>query len=373
VFRIAWKNILHDRVRMIAALLGIVFAVVLVTFQFGLLGSFLKNASAIVDHSEAPIWLTAPDVANFEFAGILRESLYYQALAVPGVGSVDRLVMLFVRFRKPNGSYEGAQLIGVDLSKAGPIPWSFAAGTREDLRDPETISFDTTDYDKLGRPRVGEYVELNDHRARIAAATSGVRSFIASPFCFTSLENVYRFSRDLKEGEASYLLVTPAPGWEVSAVMANLKRLVGVDVLTAEQLARRSQEYWIFSTGAGFAIGLSTILGLVVGTVIVGQTLYSSTMDRLREFGTLKAIGARNRDLYTVITYQAVIYAIGGYILGVFASLGVARLAEGAGSSVRITGALLTGIFFLTICMCVAASCLSIVRVTKLEPAAVFK
>lgn len=358
---------------MAAALLGIIFAVVLVTFQVGLLSSFLQNASAVVDRSGAPIWITAPNVANFEFAGIIRESLYYQAQAVEGVGKVERLIMTFVRFRKPDGAYEGAQLLGIDFENGTKLPWSFAAGTRDDLKAPETITIDSTDFKKLGEPRLGEYVEIDDLRARLVAMTENARSFIASPFVFTSLENAYRFKDDFPPGSFSYMLVTPAPGYEVDAVVRNLRRLTGVDVLTAKELGQRSQSYWIFSTGAGFAVGLSTLLGLVVGTVIVGQTIYSSTMDRLKEFGTLKAIGAGNRHLYLVITYQALLYAAAGYVLGILASLGVARAAEQAGTAILVTPQLLAGMFILTAVMCIAASFLSILRVISLEPAMVFK
>jgi putative ABC transport system permease protein len=373
LFLIAWKNILHDRVRLIAALLGIIFAVVLVTFQCGLLSSFLRNASAIIDQSQAPIWVTAPDVANFEFSGVLRESLYYQALAVPGVGRVERLIMTFVRIRKPNGSFEGAQLVGCDLATGTRIPWSFAAGSRADLTAPEAITIDTTDLEKLGGPGLGEYVEVNSRRARIAAFTDGVRSFIASPYLFTSLDNAYRYSDNIPTGHVSYLLVTPAPGHQAEAVIQGLQRLTGVDVLTAAELGNRSRIYWIFRTGAGFAIGLSTLLGLVVGTVIVGQTLYSSTVDRLKEFGTLKAIGAANRNLYGIITVQALLYALAGYVLGTGASFLVRDLAAAAGTRILITPLLLALTFVITVVMCILASFLSIVRVTQLEPAMVFK
>ena len=373
MFRIAWKNILHDRVRMFAALLGIVFAVVLVTFQIGLLWGFLKNAAAIIECAAAPLWVTPPSVANFEFPGALRESLYYQALAVPGVGGVERLIMTFVRIRKPDGSFEAAQLIGIDLAADTRLPPVFFRGSREDFRDPEAVSFDLSDYEKLGRPRIGEYVELNRKRARLAAVTQNMRSFIASPYLFTSLENVYRFPRTLPAGQVSYLLVTPATGWGIEDVARNLRRLRGVDVLTSAEFGRRSQAYWVFRTGAGLAIGLSTLLGFVVGTVIVGQTLYSSTMDRLKEFGTLKAIGAENPQLYRIITHQALIYAALGYLLGILASLGVVRLAASAGTYVLITAPLMAGMLFVTVGMCVLASLLSVVRVAKLEPAMVFK
>jgi len=373
MFRIALKNILHDRVRMFAALLGIIFAVVLVTFQIGLFWGFLKNAAAIIDYSGAPLWVTPPSVANFEFPGVLRENLYYQALAVPGVGKVERLIMTFVRIHKPDGSFEAAQLIGIDLSVDTRLPPAFFRGSREDLRDPEAVSFDITDYEKLGRPRIGDYVELNRKRARLAAVTDNMRSFIASPYLFTSLENVYRFRETLPAGHMSYLLVTPAPGWTIEEVARNLRRLGGVDVLTAAEFGRRCQAYWVFRTGAGFAIALSMLLGFVVGTVIVGQTLYSSTMDRLKEFGTLKAIGAGNPQLYRIITHQALIYAAAGYVLGIAGSFGVARLSAAMGTHVIVTAPLVGGMFFVTAGMCIAASILSVVRVAKLEPAMVFK
>jgi putative ABC transport system permease protein len=131
--------------------------------------------------------------------------------------------------------------------------------------------------------------------------------------------------------------------------------------------------YWIFRTGAGFAIGLSTLLGFVVGTVIVGQTIYSSTIDRLKEFGTLKAIGASNGHLYRLIFAQALIYAGAGYVLGMVASAGVARLARHVGSPILVTTALVSGMLLVTVAMCLLASFLSIFRITRLEPAVVFK
>jgi putative ABC transport system permease protein len=159
----------------------------------------------------------------------------------------------------------------------------------------------------------------------------------------------------------------------METLLAGLREIPGIDALRASTLAARSQAYWIFHTGAGFAIGLSTALGFVVGTVIVGQTIYSSTIDRLKEFGTLKAIGAANRDLYRLIFSQALIYAAAGYVLGMGASAGVARLSTTLGSPVTVSPALIAGMLFVTVAMCLLASFLSVARITRLEPAMVFK
>lgn len=373
MLRIAVRNLLHDRMRLAAALTGVAFAVVLVTFQFGLLHRFLRDASAIIDRAGGPIWITSPNVTNFEYGSILGERVYTQALAVPGVARVERIAFVFARLRMPSGSYEGCQLIGLDLAKGSRIPWAFSAGSREDLRQPEAISVDDTDLEKLGRPRLGEYIEIDGTRGRISAITHQHRSFIASPFIFTSLENAYRLSRRLLPGEFTYLVVTPAPGVDMETVLAGLRQIPGIDPLRTRDLAARSQNYWIFRTGAGFAIGFSTLLGFVVGTVIVGQTIYSSTMDRLKEFGTLKAIGASNGDLYRLIFAQALIYAGAGYALGMVASIGVHRLAMEVGSPIHVSPLLVVAMLFVTAAMCIAASFLSIVRITRLEPAMVFK
>ncbi len=371
--RIAVRNLLHDRMRLAAALAGVAFSVVLVTFQVGLLHRFLRDASAIISQAGAPIWITSPKVTNFEYGSILEERIYYQVQAVPNVGRVERLAFNFARLRMPTGAYEGIQIVGVDLSKGPAIPWAFSEGGLEDLRYPEAISLDDTDREKLGWPRLGEYLEINDRRAKVVAFTHEHRSFIASPFVFTSLENAYRFGRRINWGEFTYLLVTPRPEVDLEQVMADLRKIPGIDVLKAGTLAARTQAYWIFRTGAGFAIALSTVLGFIVGTVIVGQTIYSSTMDRLKEFGTLKAIGASNGHLYRLIISQALLYASGGYILGMSAITGVARLSDKLGSPIHVSTPLVTGMLFVTVAMCVLASFLSIVRVTRLEPAMVFK
>jgi putative ABC transport system permease protein len=373
MFLIAIRNLLHDRVRLAAALAGVAFSVVLVVFQVGLLNRFLRDASSLVDRSGAPIWITSPMVTNFEYGSILEERVYYQAMAVSGVAKAERLVFVFGKIRMPTGAYEGIQLVGLDLTKHPAMPWAFAAGSIDDLRDPEAISIDDTDFEKLGRPRLGEYLEINDRRAKVEAITHEHRSFIASPFVFTSLENSYRFSTRVEPGAFTYLLVTPERDADLERVMADLRKIPGVDVLLAKELGDRSRSYWIFHTGAGFAIGLSTLLGFVVGTVIVGQTIYSSTIDRLKEFGTLKAIGAANGHLYRLIIAQALLYAAGGYLLGMAASAGVARLAERVGSPILISPTLVAGMLAVTAGMCILASFMSIARVTKLEPGMVFK
>jgi putative ABC transport system permease protein len=129
----------------------------------------------------------------------------------------------------------------------------------------------------------------------------------------------------------------------------------------------------MFTTGAGVAVLLAAVLGLVVGFVVVAQTIYATTVDHLREYGTLKAMGAPNRYVYKVIVKQAAISALIGYVLGMIVSAFVVHASQSGGAAILLPLPLAVGMFFLTLIMCIGAAMISINKVTRLDPAMVFK
>jgi putative ABC transport system permease protein len=129
----------------------------------------------------------------------------------------------------------------------------------------------------------------------------------------------------------------------------------------------------MFTTGAGVGVLLAALLGLVVGVVVVAQTIYATTVDHIREYGTLKAMGSSNWYLYGVIVNQAVIAALIGYALGMLAGGFVARASEQGGAAILVPGWLVLAMFGLTLAMCIGAAIVSINRITRLDPAMVFK
>jgi putative ABC transport system permease protein len=129
----------------------------------------------------------------------------------------------------------------------------------------------------------------------------------------------------------------------------------------------------MFTTGAGVAVLLAALLGLVVGVVVVAQTIYATTMDHLREYGTLKAMGASNGYLYRVIIQQAVISAVTGYALAMGVSLLVVQGSQHGGAAILLPLPMAVGMLGLTLAMCIGAALVSINKVTRLDPAMVFK
>ena len=151
-----------------------------------------------------------------------------------------------------------------------------------------------------------------------------------------------------------------------------MSNISDVEVLTPAEFRERSRTFWLFGTGAGAALFAGALLGVIVGTVVVAQTLYASTKEHLNEFATLRAMGSSRRYIYKVILWQAVLSAVIGFSIAALVGDAVVRLTAGTALPIVITPELMAGLFLLTLVMCIGSSIAAIVQVTRIEPAMVF-
>jgi putative ABC transport system permease protein len=371
--RLAHRNLLHDKARFAVTLAGIAFAIVLVVVQLGLFIGFTLTTSSVIDHSGADVWICARGVQYFEVGFPLPERKRYLILATPGVVAAAKYIVKFTTWRCPDGAQKNVEIIGFDLESHLGAPWHLTAGSLEGLRAPDSILIDEFYAPELGVSRVGDLAEINGYRARIVGFTSGHRSFTTTPFVFTSLKNALNYTSS-REDEPTFLLVRAGDGTAPQALKARLAQLLpDVDVNTTSEFSAKTRRYWLFTTGAGIALLVAALLGLLVGTAIVGQTIYAITVDHLRDFGILKAIGASDAYVYGVIIEQAVISAVVGYVLGIAASFALMHFSRNAGAMIIAPWQLIASMFFLALVMCIGASVISIHKVTRLDPAMVFK
>ncbi len=370
---LAQRNLLHDKVRLAVTVTGIVFAVVLIVVELGLFVGFTVTTSTVIDHAGADLWVTSTHVPYIEMGVPFSERKLYQVKAVPGVADAEKYIVRFSQWKNADGRQTSVQVVGVNPDQPLGWPWDLVAGSVDDLKTPDSVIIDELYKSKLGVSRAGEVFEINGHRARVVGFTHGIRAFTTSPYVFTSFKNAQDYGR-LDADQTIYILVKAAPGANLEQVRRDiLTRVKDVDVLTSRQFSRMTRTYWMFTTGAGVAVLLAALLGLIVGFVVVAQTIYATTMDHLREFGTLKAMGAPNRYVYQVIIQQAAISAGIGYVLGMIVSVFVVRASEHGGAAILLPWPMAVGIFFLTLLMCVGAALVSINKVTHLDPAMVFK
>jgi putative ABC transport system permease protein len=372
IYRLASRNLLHDRLRFVATVVGIVFSIVLVTVQLGLYLGFGRMVTTMIDHASADLWIMPAGTKCFEDPSLLDERKRFQALSINGVAQAIPVVIGFADWKIPAGGTTPVFVVGSDLRAGGLLPWNVVEGSIEALSIPGAIAVDQSYFERLGINGIGASAEIREHKVEVRAVTKGIRSFTTTPYVFTALDRARAYT-GISPTKATYFLVRLAPGADRESVRQRLKaNLTDVDVLTSAEFRDRSRSFWLFGTGAGAALFAGALLGIIVGTVIVAQTLYSSTKDHLNEFATLRAMGSSSIYIHKVIICQALINAVIGF--GLAAGIGLVVVAATADSALPIvmTPGLTLVLLALTVVMCVLSAIAAIVQVTRIDPAMVF-
>jgi putative ABC transport system permease protein len=376
MWNLARKLLLHDRLRFAVAIAGVSVSVMLVLVQVGLYYGFMDTASSIIDASKADLWVGKKGNESFEFATPFDDRTYYRVASVPGVLHAERLLVSFSQFKLADGGDLGIQVVGIETAPGHhPLltPWNVIAGDPRRLAEPGAIALDRSEYPKLKIDRVGHTTEISGVRAEVVALTSGIRSFTTSPIIFTDLRTARSYMPQLGTDPVTYVLVEVDPGVDVAAVQARINALPHLAAYTTHEMSRRTRTYWSERTGVGAGFFTTAVLGIIVGFVVVGQILYSGTLQYIREYGTLKAMGARNSAVVRVILSQAMISAALGFVVGAPLAMAMRAAMKGANLTVALSPELYTVTAAITAVMCAFAALLSIVKVLRLDPASVFK
>lgn len=411
---IARRNLFEDLPRFLIAQAGITFAVSLITIQAGILQGFTRSTALLIDQSRADLWVASDQMEHLELTEPLPLSTVAQAAQVAGVRRAEALLLGSGRWYSGQGSPDTVRIFGFDPQGQLFVPGTIVAGRIEALTAPYTVLVDRSNSRTLNITSVGQTARIRSLPVTVVGLTQGTQSIAASPFVFASLPtarayatagltsqlncqirngdlhctNVYQPSTSpptvnpdqplapLSETDPiSYVLVQATPDQDLASLSQRLEAaLPGTRVYTRAAMAERTRRYWQNRTGVGFVLGLGAAVGIIVGTVIVGQILYASVTDHLKEFGTLKAMGASNWTLYQVVLEQAVWMAALGYLPGVAICWGVRTWALSTqGILILMTPGTLVGVLFLTVGMCTCSAFFAIQKVTRVDPAIVFK
>jgi len=375
VLGLAFSIILHQPIRYIVALLGISVAAGLAFIQLGLYMGFKQNASILVDNTQADIWVCAQFQENFDFPKILNSRVMEIVKSTRGVQSADPMLIVFSKWKLKTGAEKTVQVVGYDAPNGAGKPWILVGSYLTDLEAPGTITVDATAQRKLDDATIGSVTQIGAVNARVVGITDGIRSFQGNPVIFTDLDNARSFGH-MRPDAVHYILLKLDPGAKVSDVLASLRQ-VGegeyFEAYTGEEFSRKAQDYWLNSTGAGPALAMAAMMGLIVGVVVAGQVLYTSTLEHLKEYGTLKAIGASNVQVSTAIVSQAILGAVPAHFIAGGLLMVAQRFIGGKGVHLALDMNTYWMLGFLTVLVCIAASMLSVWRVTCVEPAEVFK
>ncbi len=370
---LARKNLFHDRLRFAITVAGVAFAVTLVLVQVGLFMGLLDKATVTIRNASADLWVTSRNTPNVDFAHTFPETAALRARSVPGVERADNLIVAFMNIQLPNGATEGSLVYALEDFAPWNLPWSVTAGSPDDLKRGYSVLMDRSAELRYGPFAVGDYREIQGRRFRVAGTTDEAASFTTTPIVFMDYRNAQELQEQLR-GNTTYVLVKLAPGADRAVVQAELaRRLPYNDVFTRDEWAQRSRDYWVKSTGLGMSMGVTVFLGILVGIVIVAQTLYTSAVEHIKEFGTVKAIGGSNLDIYRILGEQALIAAVVGFALGAAFSFVARPIMAGIHLNVLISPGFTAVVFAGTVLMCLGSALFSFRRVAGIDPALVFR
>ncbi len=289
---------------------------VLANVQGGLFLGLIGKASILVDRGQADIWVGYKGMHNVDFPHDIPKRWIDRVRGIEEIENASPMLIGFSEMSLPNGSYEGVVVIGVEREESLGRFWKDAGQLGVELTQDDGIIVDDCDADKLGNPQIGEYREIGGLRSKVIGHSHGILSFLVTPYIFTSLECAARFM-DKDSDRCSYFLVNVKPGVDVNSVCAEInRRLPYGEAFPAAKYAATSIDFWMTRTGIGISFGAATILGLLVGLAMVAQILYAMVLDRISEFATLKALGAREWEIITILLGQATGIAVCGITFG---------------------------------------------------------
>ncbi len=369
---LASRNLFHDRLRFVATLVGIVFSVVLVMIQMGLFLGFGRMVTTMIDHASADFWILPKGAKCFEDPSLLDVKLRDRVATVEGVSSAVPLVIGFSDWRLESGEVTPVFIVGSELRDGSLQPFNVVDGNVQTLTQGANVAVDRSYFDRLGVSGVGSTAEIRGRKVRVVAITDGIRSFATTPYVFVDQKNARTYTGTPRDRASSILVRLKSDADREKALSAIRAQAGEAEVLTSDDFRSRSRSFWLFGTGAGAALFAGALLGVIVGTVIVAQTLYSSTKDHLSEFATLRAMGSSNAYIYSVIIYQALINAVIGFAVAAGIGSIVVQMTAKSALPIVITPWLMAGVFARTVVMCVASGIGAIIRVVRIDPATVF-
>ncbi len=377
MWKIAWCNLVRDKLRFTIAVVGLVFSVVLMAVQVSIFLGAIESSAKLINQCSADLWVVPQNASNADFSTSMPGRRRYHVLGVDGVQHAGRMVVGFGHWRFEDGRQESVIVVGVDTERDWlPIDTGRIRGRTNEgygiiMDDRERWRFGVD-----GKPLpVGTRGEIRGYRVHVAGYVTGMNSFAITPYAFCSYESALDLTR-IGSDKTVFIMVDCADGADLEQVRADiLSRVDDVEVLTRGQFAERSWRYWVFGTGMGYSLVLMAVLALIVGMVVIGQTFVTSVLVKMREFGVLKALGYDNGFVAGVILGQGLIISLLGYVFGCAGAVVVSRIWGEGGTAVvmTMTPRMLLLLLPMTLIICLTSSLIGAWRVFRLAPAEVFR
>ncbi len=374
---VALRMLTGDRAKYLGLIFALAFSTFLLENQTSIFAGIMRRTgSQILDVTDAEVWVMDPATQYFEETKALKDTDLHRIRGVQGLDYAVRLFKGQPIARTARGNFSAAIVLGLDDVTLVGAPPRMVLGSVERLREPNSVILDRAGFHLLfpgEAPDLGRTLEMNDHLVRIVGISEAGAPFASFPVVHARYSEAVDFVGP-ERSQMSFVLARPK-GISPEELTRRITDATGLKARTTDEFRWDCIRYYLKNTGIPVNFSITIAIALIVGLVVSGQTFYLFTVENLKQFGALKAIGVTNRRLLGMILLQAITVGFIGYAMGT----GIAAVFfEYFGTKIATRGLILmwetvVGVGVLMALVVVAASLLSIRRVLVLEPAAVFR
>ncbi len=374
ILRIAFKLLVNDKGKFAALLVGITFAVFLITMMTSMFAGILKRASSTVINIGATIWVMDPAVYTVASSIPIPDYILDAARSIDGVNYAVPLFSGGATVKLRSGVYQAVTVLGLDDTSLFGRPELIEGNIEDIYAENGFIVVKDAEFAKLDDPKLGTEFEINDNSAvvvGIAKVTSG--GLFGIPSLYTTYNRAIQYLPTSRY-TVSYVLIEPKNSDAIPHIKEEISKL-GYEALTKDEFMEKVSTFYKYKTGLGINVLLMTVISFVVGLSISGQTFYTFILENLEKFGALKAMGAKGRELIYMILFQAGFSALTGYGLGIgLASLVIAGAKLKLPSyAAQITYTNLIFAFIMVVIIAGISSYIGVRKVIKIEPFDIFR
>ena len=375
---VALRMLTGDRAKYLGLIFAIAFSTFLLQNQTSIFAGIMRRTgSQIADVTDADVWVMDPATEYFEETKALKDTDLLRVRGVPGVDYAVRLFKGQPVARTPEGNFSATVVLGLDDATLIGAPRKMVMGSWENLREPHSVVVDRAGYMLLfpGEPlELNRTLEMNDNLVRIAGISEASASFTSFPIIHARYSAAVNFL-GRERSQMAFVLARGQPGVSAEELARRISEATGLRARTQNQFHWDCVNYYLKHTGIPVNFGITITIAIVIGLVVSGQTFYLFTVENLKQFGALKAIGVTNARLMGMILLQALTAGFIGYAFGtgmaaVFFEIFSQKIAT---RGIVLMWQNVVGVGVLMFLVVIAASLLSIRRVLVLEPATVFR
>ena len=384
---IAIKMLFGDTAKFYGILLGLSFATLLIAQQASIFVGLMSRTYALIEETpQADLWVTDPTMQFVDDTKPMQVTALQRVRSVDGVGWAVPLFKGLLVAKLPSGSRQICDVVGVDDASLIGVPARMIKGDVSVLRKPDTIIIETRGArSRLAQPinpadpngpkrpiEIGEELELNERRAVIGGIAETKPTFQNVPTIYTTYSRAIGFA-PANRRTLSMILVKAAPGVSVTELRDRIARETDLAVYTPHDFAWTTITYWMTQTGIPINFGIAIVLGFLVGVAIAGQMFYNFTLDNLKYFGAMKAMGATTPRLLGLVALQGAVAGVLGLGLGLGVTSIVGLAIPGDKLAFKMTWHIPVIAAAAVIFIVVASSLFSMRRVVQLDPSEVFQ